>query len=130
MARRFEVDDQLPPPNDFRRSSDVCRHGPLRKFTPMISQSHRSKKLQNALRIGETRYVLLVTVYFVTLFVSLAFVGAWLRNWGSLRILDNAEFAMSYAMVWASPILGYICGKRAWKAVIAKCEEKLPTDQL
>lgn len=98
----------------------------------MISDSRRSKRLQNALRIGETRYVRLVTLYFVALFIGFAIVGAWLRNWERLRLFDNvvADFVMGYAMVWASPIFGYICGKRAWKAVVAKYEEKLPTDQL
>lgn len=81
--------------------------------------------------MGEKRYVLLVTLYFVSAFVSLAIVAAWSRNWERVRLFDSVllDLVMTYAMVLASPIIGYMCGKRGWKMLEARWEQKLPADQ-
>ena len=78
--------------------------------------------------MGETRYVLHITLRLVAIFVAIAVLGAWLRNWERLRLFDNvvADLAVSYALVWISPIIGYISGKRGWKAVVATYDASLP----
>lgn len=103
---------------------------PLRAGS-MTLRSRRLTKLERARQMGEKRYVLLVTLYFVSAFVSIATIGAWARNWERIRLFDSVllDIATTYAMVLASPVIGYVCGKRGWRIVEARCERRLPADR-